>query len=42
MNGTSEINVHSLWDQGLITIRLRRDFQSNTKTTNEETMESIS
>jgi hypothetical protein len=29
MNRTAQTNLHSLWDQGLITIRLQRDFQSN-------------
>jgi hypothetical protein len=29
MNGTFETNIHSLWDSGLITVRVRRDFQSN-------------
>jgi hypothetical protein len=30
MNGTSLTNLHSLWDSGMITVRLRRDFHSNT------------
>jgi hypothetical protein len=30
MNGTAQTNLHSLWDSSLISIRLRRDFQSNT------------
>jgi hypothetical protein len=29
MNGTSQTNLHALWDSGLMTLRLQRDFQSN-------------
>ena len=29
MNGSYLTNLHSLWDSGMITTRLRRDFQSN-------------
>ncbi|CAF4861409.1 unnamed protein product [Rotaria sp. Silwood2] len=29
MNQTSATNLHSLWDSGLISIRLSRDFESN-------------
>ena len=29
MNVTTQTNLHSLWDSGLITVRVRRDFQSN-------------
>ncbi len=30
MNGTFLTNLHSLWDQGIISVRVKRDFQSNT------------
>jgi hypothetical protein len=29
MNGSSQTNLHSLWDSGLLTVRIRRDFQAN-------------
>ena len=29
MNDTRVTNLHSLWDSGLITVRVRRDFQSD-------------
>ena len=29
MNGTFVTNLHSLWDSGLLSLRLRRDFPSN-------------
>ena len=29
MNGTRDTNLHTMWDSGLIGVRIRRDFSSN-------------